>query len=323
MSIKFKRQFLEDSRIFMLTENKSEYLYRHFNIVSKKRVIDFGCGTGYFSRQMAKFINNNGTIIGLDINKELVIAAKEIAKQNHNDNIKFLTGDARYTAISDEVFDISTCHFFLSRIPESQVLEVLKEMYRVTEPGGYVAAVEPCLGAMRAYYDNDLRLSDLLTRIRSVKSKAQKILYDINENIGMKLYELFEDIELTSIKTEIILLPWWTPPTFKSGEMNDELKAWYSRRLSSLENPHDRNVTEKYGKIEDAAVGLRYTTHKNKSDKKLWEIYRKNGISEHELLECRKLRINYLQTILNSTSKEMYVNDFEFIPVFAVVGHKN
>jgi ubiquinone/menaquinone biosynthesis C-methylase UbiE len=315
----FRPKYLEDSRKYILTPALSKFIYNCIGVKKNNCVLDVGCGSGFFTREIVKHQKGFGKVTGVDINPDLISEAKKLSKSQNNPEFK--EGDGQSLGFIDNSFDVTICHFVLSRLPEEKSHKVLSEMLRVTKQKGILAVVEPCLGAMVAQYYNDYELSLMLTTLRRAKSEAQKILYNINENIGGLMFEIFTEMGLKNISTEIIAMPWWTPPPFPASKLENDsdFRDWYERRLSALTHPDDKENTKDYGKIIDAAQVLRFSS--KAENPILLETYEKIGINIELIRTVQEHRINYLQNLL-STPGNAFVNDFEIIPVFVVAGKK-
>jgi SAM-dependent methyltransferase len=294
----FDGQFLEDTRRFMLTEGKVHFMYQHLGVIRDQTILDVGCGTGYFSRQIARYTDGTGRVIGLDIDPKLLDAARRLCRERELFNLEFVEGDALQLQYPEGTFDITLCHLLLCILPEPHA--ALAEMVRVTRLGGRVAAVEPCVGAMGAYYAGHQHLTDLLNRTRRAVNTAEWELYGIDQSIGPRLPEMFVEQGLQSVRTEIIAMP-LTPYPFSLAEMTEELKAYYERQLTVLDQPEEQIL----------------------SDEKLVAVCEKYGISREEQLECQRLQVQYVQGILHARDVVGFVNALELIPMFAVTGQKS
>lgn len=319
VNISFHPKYLEDSRKFILSPIMAKCLYHHIGIRKNNCILDVGCGSGYFTREIVKYQKGLGRVIGIDINLDLIQAAHDLAPLPNSP--EFLVGDGLSLDFPNDHFDVTICHFVLSRVPEEKAMKILLEMIRVTKKGGTIATVEPCLGAMVAQYYNDYELSLGLTTLRRAKSELQKIEHRINENIGGLMNQIFAKLKLRKISSEVFALPWWTPPPFPSTRLqtDQDLRSWYERRLSAIEKPDDENTTKNYGKVVDAAQVLRYS--KTEAMNIPPTLLDRLGLSDDLIKSVQEHRIRYLKSLLSNSSDE-YVNDFEIIPVFAVVGKK-
>jgi len=96
-------------------------------------VLELGCGTGYFTREI---LSTGAQITAIDISPALL----EIAQQNISGDITFCLENAYSMSFRDMSFD---------RVIGSSVLhhldtrEALGEIYRVLKPGGMVCFTEP------------------------------------------------------------------------------------------------------------------------------------------------------------------------------------
>jgi ubiquinone/menaquinone biosynthesis C-methylase UbiE len=103
-------------------------------IVEADRVLDVGCGTGNLSFCLAQNLGI-GTVRGLDFSSVYVDYAK---RKNHDDRIEFQVGDACALPFLDASFDHALSMLVLQFIPQAD--RAVREMRRVTRPGGTVAA---------------------------------------------------------------------------------------------------------------------------------------------------------------------------------------
>ena len=103
-------------------------------ITGAARVLDVGCGTGNLSVCLAQN-PNIGAVVGVDFSPVYVDYAK---RRDADRRISFEVGDACALAFDDASFDHSLSMLVLQFVPEAQ--RAVREMRRVTRPGGTVAA---------------------------------------------------------------------------------------------------------------------------------------------------------------------------------------
>jgi ubiquinone/menaquinone biosynthesis C-methylase UbiE len=116
-------------------------LKRIIGNVEGKKVLDVGCGEGYFSRFFAKA---GAEIVGIDLSEALIKAAKE-EEERHPLGVKYFAADAAdLSVLGSEVFDIVYCHFVLEDMPDYE--GAIAEISRVLKTGGrFVVVMEhPC-----------------------------------------------------------------------------------------------------------------------------------------------------------------------------------
>ena len=106
------------------------------------RLLDVGCGAGYFSRAMA----HGGAIVsGIDISPEIIRHASEAEAQRAR-AIRYVLGDAADLAahFQPRSFDIATSCLALQDMPD--IAGVLRSVREVLVPGGrfVVSIAHPC-----------------------------------------------------------------------------------------------------------------------------------------------------------------------------------
>jgi ubiquinone/menaquinone biosynthesis C-methylase UbiE len=103
------------------------------------KLLDVGSGSGTISVTFAKFIPD-GHVTGVDLNPEILPRARAVAEQAGVKNVEFQQGDVFKLPFPDAHFDVTHCHQVLTHLKAPW--DALREMLRVTKPGGIVAARE-------------------------------------------------------------------------------------------------------------------------------------------------------------------------------------
>ena len=112
---------------------------RRVNMLSKHlapgmRVLELGCGTGYFTRELAR---SGAEIVALDVSPELL----EIARANCSaPNVRYEIQNAYDLSYSDAVFESVVGSSVLHHL---EIQDALREIYRVLRPGGTICFTEP------------------------------------------------------------------------------------------------------------------------------------------------------------------------------------
>lgn len=102
-------------------------------------LLDVGAGSGSISVAFAKAIPD-GRVTATDVNKDILPRAQAIAESAGVANIDFQQADVYKLPFADATFDITHCHQVLCHLKAPT--DALREMLRVTKPGGLVAARE-------------------------------------------------------------------------------------------------------------------------------------------------------------------------------------
>jgi len=100
-------------------------------------VLDMGCGAGAWTR---KFKEKKCEVIGMDISEGMLYLAGKIYP-----HIEFIRGNIFKTHFKDRTFDIVFLGYVLHHFSENEIVEILKEAYRVIKENGIVISVEPNL----------------------------------------------------------------------------------------------------------------------------------------------------------------------------------
>jgi ubiquinone/menaquinone biosynthesis C-methylase UbiE len=91
--------------------------------------VEFGCGTGYFTRAIA---NNAASVVATDLSSDMVEVAK--AKLSDIRNVSFRVEDSEASSFPSETFDTALMANMLHAVDDP--LKALRECYRVLKPGG-------------------------------------------------------------------------------------------------------------------------------------------------------------------------------------------
>jgi len=105
-----------------------------------KKFLDIACGTGDLSINACRR-HGDVSVTGIDFIYPMVQVAKEKARdQNLSDRIDFLQGNALHLPFAENTFDVTAMAFGIRNIPQKE--QALKEMLRVTVPGGQIMILE-------------------------------------------------------------------------------------------------------------------------------------------------------------------------------------
>jgi SAM-dependent methyltransferase len=99
-----------------------------------ERVLDVACGTGVVTRLAAERVGPTGKVTGLDINKEMLAAARA---QWSPPTVEWVEGSALTVPLPDGAVDAVVCQQGLQFFPDRAA--AVREMHRVLVPGGRLA----------------------------------------------------------------------------------------------------------------------------------------------------------------------------------------
>jgi SAM-dependent methyltransferase len=115
-------------------ENSAGYLLPH--LTSGAALLDVGCGPGTITADLATHITP-GRVTALERTADaLDLARAEIARRGLT-TVDFAVGDVHALDFPDDTFDVVHAHQVLQHVADP--VQALREMRRVTRPGGVVA----------------------------------------------------------------------------------------------------------------------------------------------------------------------------------------
>lgn len=188
------------------TADLRTYLVGKSQLSSGCKVLDVGCGTGAL---VSEFQDRGMDYLGIDLSYRSIQHAHALFPATI-----FAQGNGLSLPFEGDIFDVSFCHFVMMWIEEP--LLMVKEMTRVTRPGGKVIAfAEPDYGGRIDFPDDLTILADY--QVAGLKTQGA------NPYMGRNLAELFGNAELTSIHIGVIGGEWTAKPIWKAWESEWEV----------------------------------------------------------------------------------------------------
>lgn len=130
------------SHVWRTVANSAAYLIPHLKPGLK--ILDVGCGPGTITVDLAATYVPQGHVTGMEYVSVPLEKARAHATERSVTNVDFIVGDAHALPFPDATFDITHAHQVLQHIADPVL--ALKEMRRVTKPGGLVASRESDFG---------------------------------------------------------------------------------------------------------------------------------------------------------------------------------
>lgn len=144
-----------------------------------QQVLDCATGTGDLAIEFKKAVGPEGKVVGTDFCAEMLIPAPAKAKERGLD-ITFEQADVTQLQYADNQFDITSISFGIRNV--SDPVKALKEMARVTRPGGKVIVLEfgqvqiPLFGSLYNFYSQNIlpKIGGLVTGQKDAYEYLQK-----------------------------------------------------------------------------------------------------------------------------------------------------
>ena len=125
-----------DNPIRRLLQPPSELIDK-LAVTNEQTVMDFGCGPGYFTIELAKRAKQ---VIAVDLQIEMLQRAQRKAAKANAQNIKFLQSDGTKIQVEDGSVDLILLVTVFHEISDKAA--VLGEFHRILKPEGRLAIVE-------------------------------------------------------------------------------------------------------------------------------------------------------------------------------------
>jgi ubiquinone/menaquinone biosynthesis C-methylase UbiE len=103
-----------------------------------KKVLEVGCGPGFFTIPAAEIVGSKGLIYTIDINPFAIKKVEKKIRKANVRNVKAMLVDVVDTKLQDNSIDVA---FFFGVIHNliGIIDNVMKEMYRIIKPNGTIA----------------------------------------------------------------------------------------------------------------------------------------------------------------------------------------
>ena len=102
-----------------------------------QKVLEVGCGPGFFTIPAAKIVGAEGVVYALDVNPFAIEAVQRKVEKEGLDNVKILFADATRTGLPDESVDLAFLFGVIHALED--VDAVMQEMHRVLKANGILS----------------------------------------------------------------------------------------------------------------------------------------------------------------------------------------
>ncbi len=107
-------------------------------------VVEFGCGTGYFTKTLA---GQAEYVVATDFSDDMLSIAQ--TRLEGFDNVEFKNENWQNTSFADETFDTIFSGLVLPFVDDK--VEVLKESHRILKPAGRMILADPNVQLLRGF----------------------------------------------------------------------------------------------------------------------------------------------------------------------------
>jgi ABC-2 type transport system ATP-binding protein len=106
------------------------------------KVVEFGCGTGYFTKTLA---SKSESVIATDFSDDMLAIAQR--QLDGWDNVTFQNEDLQHTTFADEAFDTIFSGFIIPCVDDKP--QAMREGYRILKPQGTLIVANPNILLLR------------------------------------------------------------------------------------------------------------------------------------------------------------------------------
>jgi ubiquinone/menaquinone biosynthesis C-methylase UbiE len=163
-----------------------EHLARLSGLPRLTSILDVGCGSGSMARLMAA-IHPDARVVGVDLRSDYVAYARERARGERLDNLRFEQGDIFHLPFRDGAFDLVWSKYVLQWLKDPA--PAVAELRRVTAPGGSVICSSFDGFAVTHWPEDPM-----------VQGDAERVFSElVDPFIGRKMASLFAQAGLTDL----------------------------------------------------------------------------------------------------------------------------
>ncbi|RXZ80727.1 class I SAM-dependent methyltransferase [Paenibacillaceae bacterium] len=170
-------------------EMKDEQTY--LNIIQRTQkhlklsdiVLDFGCGTGLISNEIAQYVKE---IHAIDISSNMIEIADKKAKERNIANISYAHSTIFDERVKKGSFDVILVIHVLHLLEDEHI--VLQRINELLKPGGLLISATPCVGE-KIFLRNLLFFAGRVGLVPTIKSFKVRNLVDTIEKGNFSIVE--------------------------------------------------------------------------------------------------------------------------------------
>jgi ubiquinone/menaquinone biosynthesis C-methylase UbiE len=134
--IHFRMMFLIHEDLYGLFRDPYEALSAA-GLEPGQKVLEIGCGPGFFTIPAARIVGEEGRVVTLDISPLAIERVQQKIEQEGVTNVETILADAAQTGLPDESFDL--VFLFGFRHSGGDMEDILTEQHRLLKPGGILS----------------------------------------------------------------------------------------------------------------------------------------------------------------------------------------
>lgn len=164
--------------------NRSAQIINHADIQAGMTVIDIGCGPGRVTIPLAHKVGQNGHVVALDVQQEMLNKVAQKAQAENLANIEYVQANLGENKLHPNTFDRALLVTVIGEIPHQKA--ALQEIFNILKPGGTLSVTE-------IIFDPHYQ------RLKSIQNLAKEIGFD-EKNLFSDLFAYHLVLEKPIIK---------------------------------------------------------------------------------------------------------------------------
>lgn len=134
----------------------------------RQKVLEVGCGPGFFTIPAAKIVGEKGRVYTLDVNPVAVETVRRKIEEKGLKNVEVILADASETGLPDESVDVAFLFGVIHALDD--VDAVMREMHRVLKEEGVLS--------VQKSWRSEKKLLDAVTKnsLFSLREKTSRVL---------------------------------------------------------------------------------------------------------------------------------------------------
>lgn len=122
------------------TAAKRDHAFSRLDLSNGETVLEIGCGPGVNFEHLRDVVGSTGTVVGLDINAEMVQQAAQQVHEHGWSNVYVIHADSIQAGLAPDAFDAVIAPLALSAMPD--VHGALESIHEALQPDGRLVVLE-------------------------------------------------------------------------------------------------------------------------------------------------------------------------------------
>lgn len=152
------------------------------------RVVDFGCGTGNVTRQLARIVGSLGHVTGLDASLDQLKLAEQQTLEAGIHHASFKEANVYESGLPQATFDVAYARLILCHLQRPH--DMLREMMRLLRPGGTMICEDLDIGSLASDPPSDAYARIVELSVKTAQARG------VDYQLGAKLFQCFRSVGL-------------------------------------------------------------------------------------------------------------------------------